>query len=35
MYSKDDTVPSQTKVYQVEPKYLDYVQKFFLRVVAT
>jgi hypothetical protein len=43
MDSKDDLVPSQqmiqcqvkTKVYLVEPKYLDYPQKFLLRVVAT
>jgi hypothetical protein len=40
--SKDDLVQSQkmtqcqvkTKVYQAEPKDLDYPQKFFLRVVA-
>jgi hypothetical protein len=41
--SKDDLVSSQkmtqcqvnTKVYLVEPKDLDYLQKFLLRVVAT
>jgi hypothetical protein len=43
MGSKDDPVPSQkmiqcqvkTKVFLVEPKDLDYLQKFLLRVVAT
>jgi hypothetical protein len=42
MGSKDDPVPSQkmtqcqvkTKVCLVEPKDLDYPQKFILRVVA-
>jgi hypothetical protein len=43
MDSKDNPVSSQkttqcqvnTKVYLVEPKSLDYLQKFLLRVVAT
>jgi hypothetical protein len=43
MDSKDDTVSSQkmtqcqvnTKVFWMESKYLDYLQKFLLRVVAT
>jgi hypothetical protein len=43
MGSKEDPVSSQkmtqcqvkTKVYLVEPKDLDYPQKFLLRVVAT
>jgi hypothetical protein len=43
MSSNDDLVSSQTKiqshiktkVYLVEPKDLDYQQKFLLRVVAT
>jgi hypothetical protein len=35
MGSKDDPVPSQTKVCLSEHKYLDYPQKFLLRVVAT
>jgi hypothetical protein len=43
MGSKYDPVPSQkmtqcqvnTKVYLIEPKDLDYPQKFLLRVVAT
>jgi hypothetical protein len=43
MGSKDDPVPSQrmtqcqvnTKVFLIKPKYLDYLQKFLLRVVAT
>jgi hypothetical protein len=33
--SKDDPVQVKTKVYLVEPKDLDYLQKFLLRVVAT
>jgi hypothetical protein len=32
--SKDDPVPSQTKVCLFEPKDLDYPQKFLLRAVA-
>jgi hypothetical protein len=43
MGSKDDPVPSQkmtqcqvkAKVFRIEPKDLDYPQKFILRVVAT
>jgi hypothetical protein len=43
MESKDDPVPSQkmtqcqvkTKVCLVEPKNLDYLKKYLLRVVAT
>jgi hypothetical protein len=35
MDSKDDPVSSQTKDALSEPKDLDYLQKYFLRVVAT